>query len=152
MASKRKGGRRWIKNVFADDRGYPDQTNDHNNLLHNINGGRVLWKLRHPPLPTSEVGPSFDFLFDEALHGARLRQQLDLSHLNNALQVRIFALVQKYWSVFDERGIWVPVRNYKCVIDTSNAPPIAVKNIRYGPKELPVESVETAAKLPLRLD
>jgi hypothetical protein len=32
----------------------------------------------------------------------------------------------------------VPVRNYECVIDTGDAPPITVKNIRYGPKELPI--------------
>jgi len=35
-------------------------------------------------------------------------------------------------------GVWVPVSYYECVINTGNAPPIAVKNIRYGPKELPI--------------
>jgi hypothetical protein len=63
---------------------------------------------------------------------------LNLSHLDNALRARIYTLVKKYWSVFDERRVWVPVKNYECVIDTGDAPPIAVKNIRYGPKELPI--------------
>ena len=35
-------------------------------------------------------------------------------------------------------GVWVPVKNYECVIDTGDASPIAVKNIRYGPNELPI--------------
>ena len=138
VALKGKGGHRQIKNIFADDRGYPDLTDNHDILLHNIDSGPVLRKLRHPPPPINEVNPSFDLPFDEALHGARLRQHLNLSHLDDALHARIYTLVQKYWSVFDERGVWVPVQNYECVIDTGDAPPIAVKNIRYGPKELPI--------------
>ena len=138
MAPKGKGGCRRIKNVFADNQGYPDQTDDQDNPLHNVNSGPVLRKLRHSLLPIDKVDPSFDFPFDEALHGARLRQKLDLSHLNDALQARIYALIQKYWSEFDERKVWVPVKNYKCVIDTGDAPPIAIKNIRHSPKELPI--------------
>ena len=138
MAAKGKGGRRLIKNVFADDQGYPDLTEDHDTLLHNIDGGTVLRKLRHPAPLLDEVDPSFDFAFDESLHGKCLCLQLNLSHLDNALQARIYALVMKYWSVFNDRGVWVPVKNYECVIDTGDAPPIAVKNVRYGPKELPI--------------
>jgi hypothetical protein len=138
VAAKGKGGRRRIKNVFVDDHGYPDQTDDHSSLLHNIKSGHVLRKFWHPPLPINMVDPSFDFPLNEALHGAPLHQQLNLSHLDNALQARIYALVRKYWSVFDERGVWVPIKNYECVIDTGNVPPIAIKNIRYGPKELPI--------------
>jgi hypothetical protein len=138
VAAKGKGGCRRIKNVFADNRGYPDLTDDHDTLLHNIDGGTVLRKLKHPARPLDEVDPSFTFTFDESLHGERLRQLLNLSHLNDALQDRIYTLVKKYWSVFDDRGVWVPVKNYECVIDTGNSPPIAVKNIRYGPKELPI--------------
>ncbi len=37
--------------------------------------------------------------------------------------------------MFDEKGIFIPVKNYECVINTGNAPPIAVKKILYGPKE-----------------
>jgi hypothetical protein len=39
---------------------------------------------------------------------------------------------------FDNRGVFLPVKNYKCVINTGNAPPIAVKKIQYGSKELPI--------------
>jgi hypothetical protein len=54
-------------------------------------------------------------------------------------------LIKKYWSVFDNRGVWVPVKNYECVIDTGDAPPIAVKNISYGPKEIPIMRNAVAA-------
>jgi hypothetical protein len=138
VAAKGKGGRCRIKNVFADDRGYPDLTDDHDTLLHNIDIGTVLRKLKHPAPPLDEVDHSFTFAFDESLNGERLHQLLNLSHLDDALQDRIYALVQKYWSVFDDRGVWVPVKNYECVIDTGDASPIAVKNIRYGPNELPI--------------
>jgi len=127
-----------IKNVFADDRGHPNQSNEYDTLLHNIDGGPVLQKLRHPAPPLNKIDPRFNFAFDNALHGEYLHQQLDLSHLNDAFQTRIYDHVKKYWSVFDDRGVWVPVKNYECVINTSNASPIAVKNIRYGPKEIPI--------------
>ena len=137
--------RKQSRNVFTDDRGFPDLTNDYDTLLHNIDGGPVLRKLRHPALPLDETDPSFNFLFDEALHGERLCQLLDLSHLDVALQTRIYNLIKKYWSVFNDRWVWVPVKNYECVIDTGDAPPIAVKNIRYGPKEIPIMRNTVAA-------
>jgi hypothetical protein len=84
------------------------------------------------------VDLKFHFPFGEALHGVRLCMQLDLSYLDSSVQLKVTALVKKYWSVFNERGVWVPVRNYECVIDTGNTHPIAVKKIQYGPKELPI--------------
>ena len=86
--------RKQSRNVFTDDRGFPDLTNDYDTLLHNIDGGPVLRKLRHPALPLDETDPSFNFLFDEALHGERLCQLLDLSHLDVALQTRSYNLIK----------------------------------------------------------
>jgi hypothetical protein len=137
VAKKGKCHRR-IKNVFADNRGYPNQSDEYDTLLHNIDGGPVLQKLWHPALPLNKIDPRFDFTFDDALQGERLRQQLDLSHLDDALQIKIYDLVKRYWSVFDNRGVWIPVKNYECVIDTGDTPPIAVKNTCYGSKEIPI--------------
>ena len=67
-----------------------------------------------------------------------MRRDLDLSHLDTHVQEKIYALVRKYWSVFDEKGVYVPVKNYECVIDTGDATPIAVKKILYGPREIPI--------------
>ena len=39
----------------------------------------------------------------------------------------------------------MPVKNYECVIDTGDAPPIAVKNISYGQKEIPIMRNAVAA-------
>ncbi len=47
----------------------------------------------------------------------------------------VYNLIKKYWPVFDTNRVFVPVKNYKCVIDTGDSPPIAVKKILYGPKE-----------------
>jgi hypothetical protein len=68
----------------------------------------------------------------------QMGKQLDLSHLDKLLQDRIYTLIVKYWSVFDKRSIFIPVCNYKCIIDTGNAAPIAVMRIYYGPKEIPI--------------
>ncbi len=105
-------------------------------LLHNVNGGPILWKLKHPPPPIDVPDPRFHFPYDKTIHSGHLREQLNLSHLNSSIQLAVTILVKKYWSVFGERGVWVPVRNYECVIDTGDAPPITVKKLQYKPKEL----------------
>ncbi len=40
--------------------------------------------------------------------------------------------------MFDKKGVYVPVKNYECVINTGDSPPIAVKTILYGPQEIPI--------------
>jgi hypothetical protein len=111
VAAKHKG-RGWLKNVFVDDQGFPDQSDEYDTLLHNIDGGPILRKLKHPPPPLDIPDPRFHFPFNKALHGRRLREQLDLSHLVSSIQLVVTNLVKKYWSVFDECGVWVPVWNY----------------------------------------
>ncbi len=124
--------------MFVDNQGFPNQSDEYNSLLHDIDGGTILRKLKHLPPPLDLVDPGFHFPFDEAIHGERLCVQLNLSHLDPSIQLKVTALVKNYWSVFDERGVWVPVWNYERVIDTGDAHPIAVKKIQYGPKELPI--------------
>ena len=93
VAAKGKCRKR-SRNVFTDDWRFPDLTDDYDPLLHNIDGGPVLQKLRHPAPPLDKTDPSFNFLFDVALHGERLRRLIDLSHLNVALQTRIYNLIK----------------------------------------------------------
>jgi hypothetical protein len=128
-----------------DDQDFPDQSDEFDTLLHNIDDGTILRKLKHPPPPIDVPDSQFHFTFDESIHGAHLKEQLDLSHLDPPTQLVVINLIKKYWSVFDERGVWVSVQNYECVINTGNAPPIAVKKIQYGPKELPIMRKAIAA-------
>ena len=37
-----------LQNVFLDDRGFPDQSDDYDTLLHGVDGSPILWKLKHP--------------------------------------------------------------------------------------------------------
>ncbi len=144
VAAKNKS-RGKLRNAFMDDHGFPDQSDEYDTLLHNVDGGPILRKLKHPAPPLDVHDPSFHFPFDEALHGERLREQLDLSHLDPSIQLKVTDLIKEFWSVFNERGVWVPVRNYECVIDTGKAPPIAIKKIQYGPKEIPIMRKAIAA-------
>ena len=48
-----------IHNVFIDKRGFPDQSDKFDVLLHNIEGGPILWKLKAPASPSWRSGPSF---------------------------------------------------------------------------------------------
>jgi hypothetical protein len=148
VADKPKRRRR-LHNVFVGDRGFPDESEYYENLLHNINGGPILRKLKHPPPLLDEVDPEFFSAYDESKHGAQLKKDLDLSHLEPAIRNRIYELVKKYWSVFDNKGVFIPVENYECVIDTGDAKPIAVKKILYGPKEIPImrDAIAALAKV-----
>jgi hypothetical protein len=63
---------------------------------------------------------------------------LNLPHLEPQVHNREYALVKKYWPVFDKNGVFAPVKHYECVIDTGDSPPIAVKKILFEPKKTPI--------------
>jgi hypothetical protein len=141
--------RRKSQNVFYDDRGFADQSNKFNELLHNTDGGPIFRKQKHPAPSLDDLDPAFASTFDEAKHGERLRSKLDLSHLEPDVQTKVYDLVKKYWSVFDDKGQFVPVKGYDCVINTGSARPIAMKKIHYGPRETPImrKAIAALAKL-----
>jgi hypothetical protein len=82
--SKPKGSKQ-AKNVFQDDRGFPDQSHKFDTILHSINGGCILCKRKHPAPPLNTIDPNFHAVYDKALLGAKLRKELDLSHLDPSL-------------------------------------------------------------------
>ncbi len=135
VAPKAKQRKR-LHNVFLDDRGFPDQFDYYDHVLHDIDGGPVLRKLKHPvPDMNAPVDPAFFSEFIPEKHEAQMRQEVDLSHLDPDLQEKIYILIREFWSVFDSKGIFVPVKSYECIIDTGNARPIAVKKNLYGERE-----------------
>ena len=123
------------RNVFQDDRGYPDQSDELDHLLHDVDGGPILRKRRHLMPSLDDIDPAFNIAYDEQKHGEKLKKELKISHLPPDVQELVRALVIKYWAVFDDSGLHIPVKDYECEINTGNARPIAVKKINYGPKE-----------------
>jgi hypothetical protein len=61
--------RKKARNVFYDDRGFLNETNTYNNLLHNIDGGVVLRKKKFNALPLDLYDPGFHYTFNESEHG-----------------------------------------------------------------------------------
>jgi hypothetical protein len=94
--------------VFVDDCGFPDKSDEYDTLLHTIDGGTVLRKLKHDPPVIDAVDPAFNVQFDKILHGPILAT-LNLSHLDVHALNRITDLIKRYWSVFDEGTVFVPV-------------------------------------------
>jgi hypothetical protein len=74
-----KGKKR--KNVFIDDRGFSDQSDEFDTLLHSLDGGPMLRKRRHPAPAFDDIDPAFNFAFDEALHGAQFKEEFTPSPL-----------------------------------------------------------------------
>ncbi len=111
VARKIKGRKR--PNVILDDRGFPDQSHEFDVILHNVDGGPILRRRKHPAPPLDDIDPRFHSVYDEALHGEKLRKELDLSHLPIGLREKVYALLKKYWSVFDDKGQFIPVKDYK---------------------------------------
>jgi hypothetical protein len=138
LAEKPKQHRR-ISNVFINHRGIPDKSNHYDNVLHNIEGGPILCKLKHLPPPLDEVDPKFYSAYDEFKHGEQLKQDLDLSHLDPHVQEKIYALVKKYWSVFNKKGIFALVKNYEGVLSILKMlRPLLSRRSSMGPKKLPL--------------
>jgi hypothetical protein len=129
--------RKHLQNILLNDRGFPDQSNDYDHVLHGVDGGPVLRKLRNPQ-PDLEVAidPAYYLPFVPKKHKALMHKDIDLLHLNPTLQEKIYTIIWNHWSVFDEKGMFIPVKNYECVINTGTARPIAVKKILYGEREL----------------
>jgi hypothetical protein len=135
-----------LTNVFVNnDRGSPDKSEYYKQLLHNIDDEPILCKLKHPPPSLDEVNPKFSCTHGKSKHGAQLKNDLNLFHLEPAIRNQIYALVKKYWPVFDDKGVFVPVKNYKCLIDTGDPKPIAIKMILFGPREIPIMQTAIAA-------
>jgi hypothetical protein len=100
-----------LQNIFLDDRGFPDQSNNYDHLLQSIDGGPVLRKLKHPALDlNASVDPDFFSEFIPEKHEVQMRQDADLSHLDPDLQKKICSLIQEFWSVFNSKGIFVPIK------------------------------------------
>ncbi len=131
--------------MFYDDRGYPDESDAYDSLLHSIDCGPILRKTKFPTPPINADDPSFNFKYSEELHGEKLRADLDVSHLTPEHVSALLNLIKQYWCIFDERDIFTPVRNYQCVIDTGNASLITIKKILYGQREIPIMGKSIAA-------
>jgi hypothetical protein len=128
--------RKHLQNVFLDNRGLADQSDNYNHVLHGVDGGPILWKLCHPqPDLDAPINSSYYLPFAAKKHKALMRTDMDLSHLNPALQEQIYTIIHEYWSVFDKKGVFVLVSFYECVIDTRSTHPIGVKKILYGKRE-----------------
>jgi hypothetical protein len=136
---------KWMPNVFVDDRGFPDESKYYENLLHNVEGGPILYKLKLPPPLFDEADPTFSCAYNKSTHSEQLQKDLNLLHLKPHVHDKVYTIVQKYWSVVNNKGIFISIKNYKCVIDTGDAQPIAVKKIIYGPKETPIMQDAIAA-------
>ena len=111
-------------------------SDNYNHMLHGIGGGPILRKLWHPkPDLSAQMDPCYYLLFIPENHKAIMKRDMDLSHLEPNLQENIYHILRRHWSVFDEKGVFVPVKHYECVIDTGNSRPIAVKKILYGKRK-----------------
>jgi hypothetical protein len=111
-------------------------SDDYNHVLHDVDGGPILRKLWHPkPDLSVPMDPIYYLPFIPEKHKAIMKHDMDLSHLETNLQERMYNVIRHHWSVFDEKGVFVPVKHYECVIDTRNSQPIAVKKILYGKRE-----------------
>jgi len=98
-------------NVFLDDRGFKDLSDDYDHVLHDVDGGPILRKLHHPaPALDKDIDPAFHAPFVPTQHEDQMRKDLDLSDLDPDLQEKIYPIIRKYWSVFDEKGVFVPVK------------------------------------------
>ena len=81
--------RKRTNNVFLDDQGFKDLSDDYDHVLHNVDGGPILRKLRHPaPALDADIDPAFHSPFVPAKHEDQMRKDLDLSHLDPNLQVK----------------------------------------------------------------
>ncbi len=98
-----------MRNVFYDDRRFLDLSNKFDHLLHNIDGGVILCKKKHPQPPLNFDDPTFNYKFNESIHAEKIKSKLLLDHLSSANVAAVLALIKHYWTVFDNRGTFTPI-------------------------------------------
>ena len=82
VAHKQKR-RKHLQNVFLDDRGFPG-----------IDGGTILRKLKHPqPDLDAPIDPLYYSPFVAEKHEAKMRKDMDLSHLSPTLQEKVYQVI-----------------------------------------------------------
>jgi hypothetical protein len=69
------------RNVFYDNCGFPNESDMYDHLLHNIDGGIILWKKTFPTPPINVDNPDFNHVYSNKIHGTQLQSDLHLSHL-----------------------------------------------------------------------
>ena len=97
--------------MFLDDRGFPNQSDDYDTLLHGVDGGPILRKSKHlQPDLNAPIDPLFYSPFVAEKHEAKMRKDMDLSHLSPTTQEKLYQIIHDHWSVFDEKGVFVLVK------------------------------------------
>jgi hypothetical protein len=86
-------------------------------ILHNVRGGPILRKCKHPAPPVDDIDLCIQSHYDKACHGKKLRSKLDLSRLDKTVRNQVYLLIQKYWLVFDDKGQSILVKDYQCSIN-----------------------------------
>ncbi len=129
-------GKKYL-NIFLDDQDFPNQSNKFDLICHNTTGGPIFCKRKHSAPSIDNIYPCFHSCYNKARHGDNFWKELDLTHFDTAVCKHIYQLIQKYWSMFNNKGQFIPVKDYKCFINTGSTHPICIKNINYGPQETP---------------
>jgi hypothetical protein len=90
--------RKHLNNIFLDDCGFPDVSNDYDHVLHDVDGGLILRKL-WPPKPDLSVpiDPLYYLPFIAKKHEEIMKRDMDLLHLKPDLQERIYDVIRHHW-------------------------------------------------------
>ena len=127
---------------LVDDRGFPDQQIDFD-FLEEKECAPLLRKVV-PELP-KDIDPEFNVKFNEAEHGAYLKEHLKVGDVPPETLERLTTLIKKYWCVFNPEGVQMSVIGYECDIDTGDATPISCGNVNYGVREAKIMDKHIAA-------
>ncbi len=78
-----------LNNVFPDDH------NNYDHVLHDVDSGPILRKLWHPkPDLSAPMDPLYYLPFIPEKHKAIMKHDMDLSHLEPGLQERIYNIAR----------------------------------------------------------
>ena len=80
--------------------------------------GRLICKRKHPAPNINSVDLNFGEEFNHTIHGPELNECLSISHL---ILVQQSTLKSLNWRIFSKKGVTVPIKDYKCEINSFGA-------------------------------
>lgn len=97
-------------NVFVDSTGFPDNSAKFNIFLHNVDVGCILCHLKYEDCLLNGIDLSFNIAYDASKHSAKFNADFKPSPwLSAADDAWVAALIQKYWAIFDDTGLLIPI-------------------------------------------
>lgn len=130
---------KWRPKTPSDWDSEPQDKEDGYEVVESCYGSNTYLRKHIETFKFPTPNPEFDYKYNESVDREELDKNLILDkHICKDHENRIRDFVIRFWDVFREEGVKIPIQGYEMVVDTGDHKPIKVPLPRYGLFESPI--------------